>query len=213
MDLAAARWTKKRTWAEHREVSGCERGSARGNAGKSAIAGWHRGERTANVDSSTATCASRRSTAERREVWERERELEHRKVNEGASANRAPRAKSSRTLEHRKVNERKARSCTPRGGQVSERSLERRKASEKAIAAPMRADVNTREVSTDANIDPMSSRSERRKAITHADIDADARGPKCIERCAGPRTLIRDARSDIARWTGKRALQNTNVRT
>lgn len=67
-------------------------------------------------------------------------------------------------------------------------ALERRKASEKAIAAPMRADVNTREVSTDANIDPMSSRSERRKAITHADIDADARGPKCIERCAGPRT-------------------------
>jgi len=79
------------------------------------------------------------------------------------------------------------------------------------MAAAMRADVTTREVGTDANIDPMSSRSGRRKAITHADIEADARGPKCIERCAGPRTLIRDARSNIARWTSKRALQNTNV--
>lgn len=94
---------------------------------------------------------------------------------------------------------------------MDERNLDRRKASEEAIAAPMRAAVATRKVSTTANIDPMSreATAERRSP---KQTSKPMRADRSIERCTRPRPLIRDARSDIARWPGKRALQNTNVK-
>lgn len=116
-------------------------------------------------------------------------------------------------LGHREVNEREARNCTPQGEQVDDRSLHRRKAREEAIAAPMRAAVSTRKVRATANIDPMSSEASVARRSPMQDIEADARGAGASKGAPDPRPLIRDARSDIARWTGKRALQNTNVNT